>query len=480
MSTVPTPEEMIAVLQEQLASRPESAELRYQLGTAQAVSGQLEEAVSNFRRALVLRPLFPDAQGNLGNALRLLGLASEALAAYETALVSQPKNARLNFYAGLTAQQMGRADVAQGYFARAVELAPDQPALHRALAESKCFMPGDTQLPQMEALTENLASMSKRDRIQLHFALGKAYDDLGRISDAFAHYSRGNALKRTTMTYYEHQSLSAMIAMANGYSKEAIMHVQDAGDRSDLPVFILGMPRSGTTLMEQVLASHPDVHGAGEIKLFAHCTARVLPEVQRTFFPEGMTAEQLEKIGHDYVEAIRPLAPDAKRIINKLPGNFVYSGLIHLALPNARIIHMRRQPLDTCFSCFTKLFNEDNAFSYDLSELGRYCNGYLELMSHWRSILPRRAFLEVSYEELVTDFEDTVRKVIKFCGLEWDPACLNFYKSERAIPTASALEVRRPVFQHNIGRARAYMDHLQPLITALNNPVAGRRASDRL
>lgn len=471
MSPVPTPEHMIATIRGQLARMPETAELRYQLGTAQAVAGDLEEAVKNFRRALVLRPVYPDAHGNLGNALRLLGRAREALDAYESALAAQPKDPKLNFYAGLAAQQIGRALEAKTYFGHAVAAAPNQPMLHRALSECKCYMPGDPQIAQMEALTDKLASMSKRDRIQLHFALGKAYDDLGRVHGAFEHYSRGNALKRTTLTYYEHQSLGAMTAMAGGYTPEIMKRMSGLGFRSELPVFIVGMPRSGTTLMEQVLSSHPDVYGAGEIKNFSHSAAKVLPDVHRAFVPDGLSEAQLKEIGALYVDSIRDFDPDAKRIINKLPGNFLYAGLIHLSLPDARIIHVHRNPLDCCFSCFTKLFNEDNAFAYDLSELGRYCQGYLELMAEWRAVLPPEKFLEISYEDLVTDFEPAVRRVLEFCGLEWEPACLEFFRSERTITTTSSLDVRRPVFHHTIGRARPYVEYLQPLIAALNHPV---------
>jgi hypothetical protein len=237
------------------------------------------------------------------------------------------------------------------------------------------------------------------------------------------------------------------------------------GDPSPVPVFILGMPRSGTTLVEQMLASHPQVHGAGELSDFTAAVAGLDG-------PDGVPADiggaELRRIGARYVARVRPLAPGALRITDKMPANFRFAGLIHLALPNARIIHLRRDPVDTCLSCFSILFGGDQPHTYDLGELGRYYRAYQRLMEHWRAVLPLGVMLEVQYEALVGDFEPQARRIVAHCGLEWDDACLDFYKTQRPVHTASAVQVRRPVYQTSVGRWRPPEDLLRPLLDALD------------
>jgi hypothetical protein len=227
------------------------------------------------------------------------------------------------------------------------------------------------------------------------------------------------------------------------------------------------MPRSGTTLVEQILASHPDVFGAGEIDDLT-LLAEAMP------YPEGLpeaSAEQLRALGASYVAGVRGRAGAALWITDKMPSNFYYVGLIRLALPNARIIHTRRDPVDTCLSCFSKLFvGVAQPFSYDLRELGRYWRQYDALMAHWRQVLPERAMLEIQYEELVADLETQARRLVAYCGLDWNDACLAFHETRRAVRTASAVQVRRPVYKSAVGRWRIYEEQLAPLIEELKIP----------
>jgi hypothetical protein len=232
------------------------------------------------------------------------------------------------------------------------------------------------------------------------------------------------------------------------------------------------MIRSGTTLVEQILASHPKVHGAGERTDFADLATRNLTAggVPATF-PESfaaMTREQLADLGAQYLHRIQTLAPGAERVIDKMPENFRFAGAIHLALPNARIVHVRRDALDTCLSCFSILFAGDQPFAYDLGELGRFYSAYEALMEHWRRVLPDGVMLEVQYEELIADTEGQARRIIAHCGLEWDDNCLAFHRNPRPVRTASALQVRQPIYQSSVGRWLAYRDLLQPLLAELN------------
>jgi hypothetical protein len=241
------------------------------------------------------------------------------------------------------------------------------------------------------------------------------------------------------------------------------------GDPSSVPVFIIGMPRSGTSLVEQILASHPKVFGAGERYEFGDLVQGIAgPDGAE--FPKvvaGMSDEQLRAMGTDYVRAMRSLAPQAERITDKMPSNFFHAGLIHLALPNARIIHTRRDPRDTAMSCFSILFAMGHPHTYDLAELGRYIRAYEELMEHWRRVLPKGVMLEVQYEDLVGNLEAEAKRIVAYCGLEWDDACLSFYKTKRPVRTASVIQVRQPIYNSSVGRWRPYEKELQPFLRAL-------------
>jgi tetratricopeptide (TPR) repeat protein len=318
----------------------------------------------------------------------------------------------------------------------------------------------------MEEMARDAASLSDAERLELHFALGKAYADLDRHEQALRHLQEGNALKRKQVNYDEKATLQRLRDIAAVFSAELIRRNAGLGDPSTESVFIVGMPRSGTTLVEQVLASHPKVFAAGEVLHFTQATEAV------TAFPEGIPslgAEQLREIGARYAKSVRGLAPAAERITDKLPANFRFAGLIHLALPNARIIHIQRDPIDTCLSCFSKIFTGDQPFSYDLGELGRFYRAYDALMAHWRRVLPDGTMLEVQYEKLVADFEAQARRIVAYSGLEWNERCLEFHETVRPVRTASAVQVRQPLYRHSVGRWRAYEPWLGPLIEALGS-----------
>jgi len=267
---------------------------------------------------------------------------------------------------------------------------------------------------------------------------------------------------------YDEAELHAFFARITGaFTPELFEGLRVTGHGSELPVFIVGMPRSGTTLIEQVLASHPAVFGGGELLFMQDL---ILGGFAGPNYPADLTSvpkDTFAKFGGYYAVRLAALAPQASRITDKLPANFRHLGLIRLALPKARIIHVRRDPVDTCFSCYTKLFASGLNYTYDLGELGRYYKAYEALMGHWRVVLPAGAMLEVQYETLVADFEAGARRIVEFCGLDWDERCLRFYETKRAVRTMSEFQVRRPVFASSIGRWRAYEQWLSPLLDAL-------------
>ena len=307
--------------------------------------------------------------------------------------------------------------------------------------------------------------------MQLCFALSKAYADLGRHEESFRLLLEGNAIKRKQTIYDEAGTLALFDRIRQIFTPELMRAYEGAGDPSTVPIFVLGMPRSGSTLVEQILASHPKVFGAGELRDFDTVVKMVRgPDGAVVPYPEFIPAsgaQHYRRMGEQYLQRLSAYSKTAERITNKMPSSFFYVGLIHLALPNARIIHTARNPVDTCLSCFSKLFAGVQAFSYELGELGRYYRKYDELMSHWRSVLPAGAMLDVQYEEVVADFETQARRIVAYCGLEWDDACRSFYKATRPVKTASASQVRQPIFKSSVGRWLPYKDFLAPLLREL-------------
>jgi hypothetical protein len=255
-------------------------------------------------------------------------------------------------------------------------------------------------------------------------------------------------------------------------SSEFLRTAPAAGQRSAKPIFIIGMPRSGTTLVEQILASHPQVFGAGELTLFERTIGDIRSSTQQAMaYPElalHMTDQQFRELGRRYLAGIERLAPAASHITDKMPTNFIFAGLIHLALPDATIIHTVRDPADTCISCFSKLFTEGHLQTYDLAELGRYYRHYEALMAHWHRALPKERILDVSYEDTVADLEAVARRVVAHCGLPWHPACLDFHRTKRVVRTSSATQVRNPIYASSVGRRHAYGELLAPLLAELS------------
>ena len=369
----------------------------------------------------------------------------------------------------------GRLAEAREAAERAVQLRPRSPLYLLNLGELRKFDAGDPHLAAMEDLARTAASRPVKQQIELQFARAKAYEDVGRYDDSFRVLASGNALKRRQIAYDETATAAVFERIRQVFTPELIQRFRGAGEPSSVPVFIVGMPRSGTTLVEQILASHPQVFGAGELPALGNTldclrpaggAALPLPDLM-----PNVSAENLRRLGKRYVAKIARLAPAATRIADKMPSNFLFAGLIHLALPNARIIHVFRDPVDTCVSCFSKLFAAGQHHTYDLAELGRYYRRYQALMAHWYRILPAGRILDVRYEDVVANLDGQARRVIAHCGLEWDPRCLAFHDTQRPIHTASASQVRQPLYRTAIGRAQCYEPFLEPLHAALSgNP----------
>ncbi|HXP95929.1 MAG TPA: sulfotransferase [Telmatospirillum sp.] len=455
-----------------LRLNPANADAHYGLANGLVALKRYCEAIGCYAQALAFRPDFAEAFNNLGSALQALDRAEEALTCYHKAITLTPDDAEAHYNLGLCLTETGHLDDAYRAFERAIALAPARVSFYRMLAETKRIDASDPHVRRMEDLAQDMAVFPDSERMELHFALGKVYGDCGQHEQSFHHLLAGNQLKRRGIAYSEPATLAVFDRIRTVFTAERLATGPEIGFSSRHPVFIVGMPRSGTTLVEQILASHPGVFGAGEVQDLQHLVNTLAPVDGIAAFPEivaVLAPETVRRLGAAYVAGLRARAPDAERIVDKMLANFKRIGLIHLALPDARIIHVRRDPVDTCLACFSKLFASSQPFAYDLAELGRYYRAYKALMAHWRLVLPPGVMLDVLYEDVVADMEGQARRLLAHCGLDWDDRCLAFHQTQRLVRTASAAQVRQPLYRTSVGRWRAYGELARPLLDALGD-----------
>jgi len=446
-----------------------SAAAHYLFGITLESRGRTEEALAQFRKALSVDPNHVEAHNKLASMLYRLGRADEAMAHYRQALALRPDDAEVHCGLGKVLVAVGRLEEARRSYDAAIALAPRDAGNYFYLGRAIRFTRDDRHFLLMRDLAREVKSFPLQDQIYLHFALAKAFSDVGDHEQSFRHLLDGNALRRQHIAYDEEKTLKRLEKVQTVFTP-ALMHEKAAqGDPSPVPVFIVGMHRSGTTLVEQILASHPKCFGAGELIDMA-TIANQLHGPDATEFPEAvpsLSPTQLRELGGAYLARIKSRSAAADRITDKEPSNFVFAGLIHLLLPNARIIHTRRDPRDTALSCFSLMFVEGPGAYCDLAQLGRFYRGYQALMAHWRDVLPTGVMLEVDYEALVDDLEGQARRMVAHCGLDWNDSCLSFYRNERPVLTANAALVREPIYNSSVGRWRNYEKFLEPFQRAL-------------
>ncbi len=453
-----------------VALAPDYAEAHVNLGNELQESSLTDEALACFHRAIALQPNYADAHNSLGNTLNELGRADEAIACHRKAIELKPDGAEFHNNLGIELQEQGAADAAWEAYETAVNLAPRRGIFYYNLVSTGRVHADSPHFARMRALAAEVDKLPEADRVFLHFAMANVYGASGEIAKSFAHRLKGNRLKRRGIPYDEPGALAAIGRLAKVFTRDVLDTGSQWGNASSLPVFVLGMPRSGTTLVEQILASHPAVFGAGELMDLPLLLGQQRTADGVTDFDAAVAAlksEGLARLGAAYLEKLRAHDPAALRIVDKLPDNFMRVGFIHLALPRARIIHVRRDPVDTCMSCFSKLFVGMLPYTYDLAELGRYYRAYEALMAHWRAVLPPGAMLEVQYEDLVADLEGQTRRMLSYCDLPWDDRCLSFHKTKRTVKTASVTQVRQPLYGSSVGRWHVYGDLARPLFDAL-------------
>jgi tetratricopeptide (TPR) repeat protein len=451
------PEEAAASCREALALDPHRAETHNTLGNALLDLGRLPDAAASYARALSLNPRFVKAYVNLAIVLRLLGNAAEAEAMCRQALQVDPAAAAAVALLAELQADSGRFAEAETLFKRAAELDPNMPEAWAGIAHLRKMTPDDA--PWLaQALRIADGALAPRQEAYLRYALGKYCDDLGDYDRAFSHYLRANNLTKLYGSPHDRQQFTHDVDhLTRTYDRAWARRPRDLAMQSTRPVFIVGMPRSGTSLAEQILASHPSVFGAGELPFWTDAAAAY----------EAATGEDRQNLagafGKAYLRRLDELSTGALRVVDKMPANFLHLGLIHDALPNARIIHLQRNPRDTCLSIYFQHFKTGLAYANDLEDLTSYYLEYLRLMKHWRKVLPASALLDVPYEGLVATQENESRGMLEFVGLPWDAACLDFHRTERKVMTASKWQVRQKISSASVGRWRHYQKFIGPL-----------------
>lgn len=440
-------------------ARVEWPEAYNSLGNLLRSMGRIEEALGVYQRALELAPDLAEVHSNLAVALRLDGQHELAQASCQRALELNPNLVpALITWAEAHADQ-GLFDASEARYRQAISITPDSPEAWAGIGRLRRMSQGDaTWFESVSRLTGQ--PLAARQESLLRYAMGKYLDEVADYSAAFENFRRANDLDRALHAPYDpsiaHTSLDAIIRR---YQDPWNPTALGAADPSECAVLIVGMPRSGTTLAEQILAAHPAVSGAGELMYWSQHAA------------QASDVEGHRRLGTDYLQQIRRRAGDARRVIDKMPANFLHLGLIHAALPRARIIHLQRDPVDTCLSIYFQHFEGFHSYANDLEDLAHYYREYRRLMAHWRAALPAGIMLEVSYAALVDDPERYSRQMLAFIDLPWDARCLHFHQQQRTVLSASKWQVRQPISRHSLERWRHYEDYLGPL-QSLWNEVA--------
>ena len=484
-----------------IRARPEYSLYYYNIGLSYMKSENFTEAISCFEKVIELDPNFSMVHSDLCMAYRSARKYDSALEAGKKAVELMPDNAAAHYNLALAYDAWKDFKTAAVYLEKAAQLAPNVSDIQYRLgsayvglgnidAAKACFQkmlrqnsnqignyanlvritryrsPDHEDAVRIKTLLKQNA-LTDAERISGLFSLGKIYEDCGLYDEAFGYYRDANSL-RNNMRDYDPVKFEKLINKTiQFFTGELLDKIKLCESLSEVPVFIVGMPRSGTTLVEQIISSHPDVYGAGELEWFA-CATDALPGFLQSSLPYPQCISMLTKstafeLASKYLRYIRSLAGGEHRITDKTPGNFVLLGLIHALFPNARVIHCKRDPRDACISMFCRNFDKGMSYSYDLFNLGVHYAQYERLMAHWRLVLPADYMIDVEYEVLVKNQEYESRRLLDFLGLEWDEACRSFYKQNRAVVTSSELQVREPIYLTSIGRWRHYRKYLSRL-----------------
>lgn len=439
------------------------------LGKFKLAAEQAEEFLQNFSPQHATRITI---EATLANCYINLGELERGIQIYQKLLQLSPERAGLYVQLGHAYKTAGDYEQAIQSYQQAYTKAQSHGDAYWSLANIKTYQFTEGELLQMESLVK-LSTINTEDKIHICFALGKAYEDRKSFDSSFSYYQMGNSLKKQTNKYSADNSTSLIEQQIQFTNRDLFKNKMNQGNTSNSPIFILGLPRAGSTLLEQILASHSLVDGTRELHNILGLALKLRGRISNSEpeYPKNLSqlsSEQLQKLGDMYINDTQPYRQGAPYFIDKMPNNFVHIGLIKLILPNAKIIDARREPMACCFSGFKQLFGEGQDFSYGLQDIGRYYRDYERLMAHWDEVLPSQ-ILRVQHEELVNNFEFEVRRILDHCGLPFEQSCIEFYKTKRNVHTPSAQQVRQPISTKGLTQWENYSVHLEELERTLNS-----------
>jgi tetratricopeptide (TPR) repeat protein len=461
--------EALREIKQAAAMAPRSLEVQVTLGNILQETGFIDEAIACFDGILKVRSDLAPIHVNLGSSLRQAGRSDEAIASFEKAIALAPDHAEAHLNLGIVYQDLGEKEKAATALRRALSIDSSNTKAWFALADLSKHSLSESDVAAI-AVALDSPELGDDQRTNLEFALGKFHEDSNEHAKAMPHYLAGNKLKRASLVYSIDEDRNVFENLKAVFDDAFFERWSGVGSDSSAPIFIVGMPRSGTSLVEQVLASHPQVYGGGELMELLRAVSSRFALVDGVDYSAGIakaSAGDFEGIAEHYLQAITGLKGDASHVTDKLPTNFINVGLISIVFPKATVIHCIRDPRDTCFSIFKHLFKaRGHNYAYDLEELGTYHNLYTDMMAHWCAVAPIDIH-ELRYEEMIGSQEETTRALLEACNLPWDPACLEFHKTVRPVSTISADQVRRPIYSSSIGLWQQHEDALAPLLRVL-------------
>ena len=467
-------DEAIDHYQQLLKRQPTNATLYNRLGDAFERHGSIAKALPCYRSALEHNPQLTEPRLNLGK-IELAVDPKEAQNWFSSVLTIDPNNAEGYYWLGIHAQTMGDFELATTQFQKALQLNADLSNAWYRLSMNRGFVPSAQQLEILERKFNQLINNcpDHKNLITIGFTLGRFQEQRGDYASAFEYFHYANRLKTRLHRFDKAQHDAQIEDIISTFDFRFYQHRKEWGIESMLPVFIVGMPRSGTTLVEQILSAHPSIHGAGELQFMldlVESLKNTLPTPAKSHASrfKNLEQQQIRDLSQQYVRDLQALQPEAMRILDKLPGNYLRLGIIFLLFPKARIIHCKRDPMDTCWSCYQQNFDRGLYFTNDLENMGHAYRGYLKLMAHWQELFPDR-IIEIQYEDLVEDPDTQSRRLLQHCGLDWHAEILNFTEQKRPVSTASLWQVRQPLYKTSVGRWKTYRQYLDPLQKILSN-----------
>ena len=436
------------------------------LGLIALSQGQLDNALKSFEWAVAYSPEYAEAHNSLGAALQELKQFEKAKASFKKAVALNPQYAQGLHNLAILCEIINLPDEASEYYEKALAVEPNYAEAYRNQSRTKKYKKNDPQIAQMQSIYSN-DNLSISDKVHINFALAKVNEDLGNQKDFFKHLDEGSRLRKKQLNYNINETEEFHSSLIRLFSEDQPKIKQLSLDPLDIrPIFIVGMPRSGTSLVEQIISSHHSVHGAGELNNFKNVVTPALKNYIGNL-TNTINEDDLLSIRKNYIKSLMDLNVSEKIITDKMPVNFRMIGLILTAIPEAKIIHLTRDPKATCWSNYKHYFANENGFTFDQEDLARFFILYQELMGFWHKSFPNKIH-DISYERLTTHQEDETHKLLKYCELDWDNNCLNFHKNTRAVHTASASQVRQKMYQGSSDAWKKYEKFLQPLIMGLN------------